>query len=96
MGHWNNSLDFVYAKMGDSGLGAEFRKAQNALSILSSENVQELKEIAEKQANRLLALERENSMLWQRLDTLESRYAKEADLDRKMLEVEMFLAKLKK
>jgi integrase len=59
MGHWNNSLDYVYAKMGDAGLGKEFLKAQNALSILSGETVKEIHETVEKQSVRILALERE-------------------------------------
>jgi integrase len=73
MGHWSNSLDFIYAKMGDVGLGKEFLKAQSALSILSSESVKDLKENSEKQADRLLVLEREKAELKERLAALERK-----------------------
>lgn len=99
MGHWDNNLDHVYARMGDAGLGKEFLKAQSALSILTPENVQELREDREKQADRLLALERENKTLRDkletRLDNIEAKYAKAMEMEEKMRELEMLL-KVKK
>jgi integrase len=74
MGHWNNSLDFVYAKMGDAGVGKEFLKAQSALSILTSESTKELRENMGKQADRLLSLERENKELRDKMLSLETAY----------------------
>ncbi len=59
MGHWNNSLDFVYARMGDAGIGKEFLKAQSALSILTSESTKGLQEKVDQQSDRQIALERE-------------------------------------
>jgi integrase len=61
MGHWNNSLDNVYAKMGVDGLGKLFLKAQNTLSILTSDSVKGMEEKQMKQDSRLLALEHENA-----------------------------------
>jgi integrase len=63
MGHWNNALDFVYAKMGDDGIGKEFLKAQSALSLLTSESTKELHQNIGRQADKLLSLERENNAL---------------------------------
>jgi len=70
MGHWNNSLDYVYARIGVAGLGKEFLKAQPALSILTSESTKELRENVDKQADRLLSLERENEKMRNEMETL--------------------------
>jgi integrase len=99
MGHWNNQLDIVYAKIGDAGLGKAFLKAQSSLSILSGETVKGLEEKQERQADRMLALERENKALKEkldaRLDDIEAKYAKAAELDKKMAELEALFSKVK-
>jgi len=58
MGHWSNSLDYVYAKMGPEGIGKEFKKGQYALSILSGESVKGIHETVEKQTDRIAAQDR--------------------------------------
>jgi integrase len=71
MGHWNNALDKVYAQIGDDGLGKAFLKAQDAINILSSENIRELRESSEKQGDRIQALTNEVKKLSRQLEILQ-------------------------
>ena len=70
MGHWSNSLDYVYAKLGPVGLSKEFKKGQYALSILSSESVKEIHETVEKQSDRILAQDRLLEKMQKEMETL--------------------------
>jgi integrase len=72
MGHWSNSLDFVYARMGDDGLGKEFQKAQGVLSILSGEDMLELQADSQRQAERLADLSRQLREMQRQMEILQA------------------------
>jgi hypothetical protein len=70
MGHWSNSLDYVYAKLGPVGLAKEFKKGQYALSILSGQSVKGMHETVEKQSDRILAQDRAIEKMQKEMETL--------------------------
>jgi hypothetical protein len=70
MGHWSNSLDYVYAKLGPVGLAKEFKKGQYALSILSGESAKGMHETVEKQSDRIAAQDRAIATMQKEMETL--------------------------